>query len=162
MSQTGHDEPRSSRDLATRTDVHDLVVDFYREVVFDELLAPLFDEVAEVDWSMHMPKLVDYWCSILLGTNDRIGPVMAAHRRLHAESPICVEHCDRWYEIWTRALDARWAGPVADHARSHAASIMAGMAKHLFGIQWRAPDSTSALPAEDQTARTSAPGRGPA
>jgi hypothetical protein len=31
-------------DLDTRTAVHDLVVAFYREIVFDDLLAPLFEE----------------------------------------------------------------------------------------------------------------------
>ena len=48
-------------DLTTRANVHDLVVDFYREIVFDELLEPVFDEVAEVDWASHIPRLIDYW-----------------------------------------------------------------------------------------------------
>ena len=47
--------------------VHALVVDFYREVAFDDLLGPMFGEVAEVDWATHIPKLIDYWCRVLLG-----------------------------------------------------------------------------------------------
>lgn len=127
-------------DLASRTDVHDLVVEFYREVVFDDLLEPVFGDVAEVDWAEHIPKLVDYWCSILLGTEDRIGPVMAAHRHLHSLSPVRVEHCDRWFALWVNSVDRNWCGPVADRAKSHAAAIMAGMAKHLFGFEWSVPE----------------------
>ncbi len=48
-----------SADLVSRSDVHDLVVEFYREVVFDEVLEPVFGEVAEVDWAAHIPRLVD-------------------------------------------------------------------------------------------------------
>lgn len=56
-------------DLSTRATIHDLVIRFYREIVFDDLLAPVFDEVAEVDWTIHIPNLIDYWCWIVLGTN---------------------------------------------------------------------------------------------
>ena len=70
-------------DLSTRTDVHDLVVEFYREVVLDEVLEPIFGEVAEVDWAQHIPKLIDYWCQILLGEGSPAGSVTAVHRHLH-------------------------------------------------------------------------------
>jgi hypothetical protein len=36
-------------DLTTRRPVHDLVVAFYRELVNDEMLGPVFEEVAEGD-----------------------------------------------------------------------------------------------------------------
>lgn len=57
------EKARPTRDLDTRPQIHDLVVRFYREIVFDDLLGPVFDEVAEVDWSTHIPKLIDYWLS---------------------------------------------------------------------------------------------------
>ncbi|MBK9559136.1 MAG: hypothetical protein IPO44_06120 [Candidatus Microthrix sp.] len=30
-------------------------------------------------------------------------------------------------------------GPTADHAKGHAATLMAGMAKHIFGYEWTPP-----------------------
>ena len=86
-----------TRDLVSRAEIHDLVVEFYREVVFDDLLAPIFGEVAEVDWSQHIPKLIDYWCRILLREGSYAGSVIAAHRHLHGLEPVRLEHCDRWY-----------------------------------------------------------------
>ena len=63
------DEDGSTRtrraDLSTRAHMHDLVIAFYREIMFDELLEPILGEVAEVDWVEHIPRLIDYWCSIL-------------------------------------------------------------------------------------------------
>ncbi len=52
-------------DLNSRGQVHDLVVGFYRELVMDDLLATIFEEVAEVDWAEHIPRLIDYWCRVL-------------------------------------------------------------------------------------------------
>lgn len=129
----------ATRDLVSRAEIHGLVVEFYREVVFDDLLEPLFGEVAEVDWTHHIPKLVDYWCRILLREGSYAGPVTAAHRHLHSLEPVRVEHCDRWYMLWANSVDARWAGPTADRAKVHAASLMAGMAKHIFECEWAPP-----------------------
>lgn len=126
-------------DLSTPTQINYLVTDFYREVVFDDLLAPIFGEVAEVDWAEHIPRLIDYWCWILLGGEPYGGPVVRAHRHLHGLEPIQPAHCDRWYALWSGCIDRQWAGPHAQHAKDHAASLMAGMAKRVFGFAWQPP-----------------------
>ncbi len=126
-------------DVATPTDVHDLVITFYREIGFDELLEPIFGEVAEVDWAEHIPRLIDYWCWILFGQAGYGGAVTKVHRHLHALRPIEAAHSDRWYALWAASVDARWAGPHADHAKRHAATLMSGLAKHVFGFTWTAP-----------------------
>jgi len=116
--------------------VHDLVVAFYREVVFDDLLGPYFNEVAEVDWAAHIPKLIDYWCWTLFGTAGFVGEVAKAHRLLHSLEPIRPEFCERWYQLWIGCIHARWRGPVAQRAEAHAADLMTAMARRLFGFSW--------------------------
>ena len=128
-------------DLSSPSQIHDLVTTFYREIVFDDLLEPVFSEVAEVDWAEHIPNLIDYWCWILLGLDGYSGAVTRTHRHLHELQPLEARHCDRWYELWERCIDGRWAGPCADHAKRHAAHLMAGMAKHVFGFTWQPPGS---------------------
>ena len=145
-----HSDLEAPGDLATRTHVHDLVTTFYREVVFDELLAPVFSEVAEVDWAEHIPKLIDYWCWILFGTSGYGGAVTKTHRHLHSLEPLLPEHCDRWYQLWTASIEAAWSGPTADRAKSHAASLMTGLAKHVFGFVWTPP--APGLPGRDHEA----------
>lgn len=126
-------------DIATRTEVNDLVLAFYREIMFDELLQPVFEDVAEVDWSDHILRLIDYWCWILFATLGHSGSVTQTHRHLHGLAPIEPEHCDRWYSLWATCVDADYAGPHAEKAKTHAATLMAGLAKHVFGYTWSAP-----------------------
>lgn len=125
-----------TRDLVGRADVHDLVVAFYREVVFDDVLEPVFGDVAEVDWAEHIPKLIDYWCRVLFGQPGERGALLAAHRHVHEIEPLRVEHFDRWYALWVTSIDERWAGPTADTAKRHAARIAGVLARHILDVEW--------------------------
>lgn len=130
-------------DLDSRARIHDLVVDFYREVVFDDLLAPVFSEVAEVDWSLHIPRLIDFWCRVLLGEPGYDGFVLGAHQQVHDIEAFRREHFDRWYGLWVDAVDRGGQGPVAARAKAHAAHMAAVLARRLVGIDWTPAVPTS-------------------
>lgn len=137
---------RATGDLDGRAAIHDLVVHFYREVVFDELLGPVFEEVAEVDWARHIPKLIDYWCRILLGQPGYAGSILDAHRQVHQREPLELEHFDRWYSLWIASVDSRWAGPKAQLAKDHAARIGRTLARRLGDHEWvGSADAVAAL-----------------
>ncbi|MGQ0618049.1 MAG: group III truncated hemoglobin [Acidimicrobiia bacterium] len=138
-------------DLDSRSEIHDLVVGFYREVVFDDLLAPVFGEVAEVDWSIHIPKLIDYWCRVLLGQPGYTGGLLAPHRDVHELEPFRVEHFDRWYTLWAQTIDGAWGGPTAQRAKTHAARIGASLAHRLLGVDWEPPRLPQPLDIERTT-----------
>ena len=125
-------------DLDARSEIHDLVVGFYREIIFDDLLDPIFSEDVEVDWTLHIPKLIDYWCRVLLEEPGYSGTVLGAHRHVHSVSPLRAAHFDRWYELWTRTIDIRWSGPTAVRAKQHAARIGATLARQVVAEEWAA------------------------
>ncbi|MDP9441249.1 MAG: group III truncated hemoglobin [Actinomycetota bacterium] len=129
------------RDLDDRAQVHDAVVAFYREVVFDDVLGPVFDEVAEVDWAVHIPTLVDYWCRVLLGSPGGSRPLLGAHADVHALEPLTAEMFDRWFGLWSATVDERWAGPTADRAKAHAARMAATLARKVSDLEWAPPDT---------------------
>ena len=131
-------------DLESRSDVHDLVVDFYREIVFDDLLAPVFEEVAEVDWAAHIPRLIDYWCRVLFGEPSETGAILGPHQHVHDLAPFRGELFDRWNRLWTEAIDRRWAGPNAERARTHAARISGVLSRRLTGTSWEPPTAGDA------------------
>ncbi|MGH9208776.1 MAG: group III truncated hemoglobin [Acidimicrobiales bacterium] len=126
-------------DVDCRRCIHDLVVAFYRELVFDDLLGPVFEEVAEVDWGRHIPLLIDYWCRVLLGHDGYRGTLLAAHRHIHSLEPLTADHFDRWYGLWVTTIDHRWAGPYADKAKNHAAKIAVTLAHRLSTLEWTPP-----------------------
>jgi hemoglobin len=135
-------------DLRYRTDVHDLVVEFYREIVLDDLLAPIFGEVAEVDWARHIPTLIDYWCRVLFGEASYTGTILGPHQAVNDLAPFSGELFGRWNALWTDAIDRRWAGPVAEQAKSHAARISSVLSRRLTGESWEPPAEASSQPAE--------------
>jgi hemoglobin len=139
----GPGEQGGPRDLDSRSAIHDLVVAFYREIVLDDLLAPVFEEVAETDWAVHIPRLIDYRCRILLGHRVYNGALLEAHREVHEQQAFRGEHFDRWYQLWVASIDARWQGPRAEQAKSHAATTAGLISRRLRGIDHQcrsAPD----------------------
>lgn len=131
-------------DLDRRAHIHDAVVIFYREVVFDDLLGPVFDEVAQTDWATHIPKLIDFWCRMVLGEPGYDGFVLGAHQRVDALEPLRQEHFDRWYSLWVDTIDGRWEGPGADLAKDRARRIMHALARNLAGTDWSPPEAALA------------------
>jgi len=136
---TAEGEDRPVPDLDSVGEIHDLVVRFYREIVFDDILAPVFDEVAEVNWAVHIPRLIRYWCRVLIGTPGYDGYILAAHRHVHGLEPFELEYFDRWYTLFVETVDAGWSGPLADTAKSHAARMAAMLARQLLDAEWHAP-----------------------
>lgn len=128
------------RDLTDRAQIHDLVVAFYRELVFDDLLGPVFDEVAEVDWTLHIPKLIDFWCQVLLGQPGYDGYMLGAHQAVNQLERFRPEHFDRWYSLWVESIDARWVGPIAETAKAHATHMAGVLAPRLINVDWTPPD----------------------
>src|SRR5262245_10615178 len=53
-------------DLNDPTEIAEMVRRFYADVAQDDLLGPMFNEVAQVDWAEHLPKLTAFWCRALL------------------------------------------------------------------------------------------------
>jgi truncated hemoglobin YjbI len=55
-------------DVETAQDVKRVVDAFYAKVNCDELLAPIFNEIAKVDWAAHLPTMYRFWDSLLFGS----------------------------------------------------------------------------------------------
>lgn len=130
----------SLRDLDTRGEIHDLVIDFYREIVFDPELGRVFGEVAEVDWTTHIPRLIDYWARVLLGDPGYDGYILRPHQHVHALEPLQLDYFDRWFGLFEQCVDDRWRGPLADLAKDHAARMARTLAHRILGLDWPAID----------------------
>ncbi len=126
-------------DLDSRNHVHDLVVDFYREIIMDERLGPIFIDVAEVDWEVHIPLLIDYWCRILLDDPAYNGAILDAHRHVHSRLPLELDDFTAWYELWVICVDRAYRGPSASTAKTHAAKIASTLSRLVLHETWNAP-----------------------
>ena len=133
-------------DLDSREHIGRLVRDFYREVSRDDRLGPIFNRVAEVDWTAHLDLMTGYWCRILLRESSYQGHIQAPHEAVHAKHELEAADFTRWYSLWTATIDTTYAGPKADQAKRHAANIATMLARRVAGVTW-SPQTTAEDPA---------------
>ncbi len=111
-----------TRDVSTDNDVGLIVRRFYRAAIPDDLLGPVFVRFG-VDWSRHIPKLVQYWEHVLLGRPGSGVNTIGAHGPVHHVAPFGEAHIARWIELWDDAVDELYAGPVAEQAKARAHQV---------------------------------------
>jgi hemoglobin len=118
---------RGTADLRDE-DLHPLLVAFYDTVERDELLAPYF---APVDMSAHMPRIVDFWSTLVFDTRRYTGNAF----RPHMEMPgLTAAHFARWVATMEATIDARHAGERAERMKALAHRIAYSMQLRL-GIE---------------------------
>jgi hemoglobin len=120
-------------DLDDRAAIEELVVAFYRAVATDDVLGPVF-LAADVEWSAHVPKLVDFWAWQLLGERGYEGNPLRAHEPVHARTPFTPEHYGRWLELFEETLDERFRGSRAEQARNRARRMAHALQRLMDGV----------------------------
>jgi hemoglobin len=123
--------PRPTRDLEGPDDVAELVKRFYRDVGQDDLIGPMFTDVARVDWSEHLPKLTAFWCRFLFSQPGYEGNPFRAHLDIHAQAPFRLAHFHRWLDLFEETIDMGWAGPNAERAKAFANRVAVVHGKQL-------------------------------
>jgi hemoglobin len=118
-------------ELADRGDVMRLVNVFYDRVQADELLGPIFNDIAHVDWAAHLPLMYDFWDSVLFSAGTFHGNPLVVHRALAAMTPLGSREFERWLTLFQDTIDDLFVGPMAEHARQAAAHIAATLQHRL-------------------------------
>jgi hemoglobin len=106
---------------------------FYADVTQDDLLGPMFNDVAHVDWSEHLPKLAAFWCRALLGQPGYSGNPFRAHALVHQQRAFTPAHFERWLTLFHETLELGWIGPVADRAAALADNVARVHSQQLLG-----------------------------
>lgn len=128
--------PAPVPDIQTEADIKLLVDTFYQKVNEDELLHPVFNGFAHVEWSLHLPIMYDFWSSILLGSSRYHGRPFPKHMPL----PIDATHFQRWLELFEATVHELFAGPKAEEANVRALNIAT-----MFEYRLRKRDPLSLL-----------------
>jgi hemoglobin len=122
-----------TRDLDDPDEVRELVRRFYADVAQDDLLGPMFNDVARVDWSEHLAKLTAFWCRALLGIPGYVGNPFRAHRDVHQQEAFTAAHFRRWLEIFEDTVVLGWVGPNAGRALALAHEVARVHGHQLIG-----------------------------
>jgi hemoglobin len=107
------------KDIRTEQDIRTLVDSFYERVNQDELLGPVFNDIAEVEWDRHLPIMYSFWSTMLFRTATYKGMPWPKHAPL----PVRKEHFERWLSLFCQTVDSLFEGPKARETKSFALSI---------------------------------------
>lgn len=122
-------------DLTQRPDIERVVNTFYQKVRHDAQLGLIFDQVAQVDWDKHLPKMYDFWEHVLWGTGSYYGHPMLPHFQLNDKYPLLNEHFTRWKILFFETVDELFEGEQANNMKMRAASIASIMEAKIRTIE---------------------------
>jgi hemoglobin len=120
-----------TRNLDDPQQVAEMVRRFYSDVAQDDLLGPMFNDVARVDWSEHLPKLTDFWCRFLFGLPGYTGNPLRAHQLIHAKRPFTSGLFNRWLYLFHETVDLGWTGTNADRVKAFAVRVARAHGRQL-------------------------------
>ena len=106
-----------------------MVDTFYAKVRSNATLGSIFDDVAKVDWGHHLPKMYDFWSSILLNDHSYSGHPMPKHVALSKNTNMTKYEFLEWLRLFFETVDELFAGERADLAKFRGRTI-AGIMLH--------------------------------
>ena len=125
--------PAPARDLDSPEEIDEMVRRFYADVAQDDLLGPVFNDVAKVDWSEHLAKLASFWCRALLGITGYSGNPFHTHLLIHNKRAFTPAHFERWLSLFHETLELGWTGPNARRAAALADNVARVHSRQLIG-----------------------------
>jgi hemoglobin len=104
------------KDIKTEADVELLVRTFYNRLLEDPLMSPHFEGI---DFEHHFPRMIGFWCFILLDKPYNTGNVFDKHRHL----AINEQHFTQWIQTFSQTVDDLFLGEKAEKAKFNAQLI---------------------------------------
>lgn len=131
-------------DVRDRTDISRLVTEFYRRAFADDLLGPVFVDIARMDLAAHLPIMCDFWETVLLRAGTYRRNAFTVHVGLHQRPELgagglTADMFARWLALWSATVDDLFAGPVADRAKTQAGRIGESIHRRLHSSRDRQP-----------------------
>ncbi|TCS38300.1 hemoglobin [Paucimonas lemoignei] len=114
----------------TPDNIHRMVHGFYDRVRRDDVLGPVFDEALPHGWDVHLPRMVEFWSTVLLGSGTFQGNVFGKHMALHG---IEKEHFVRWLALFHETVTTLYAGAQAEEVLLVAQRIAGSLQLGYFG-----------------------------
>ena len=110
-------------DLKGRPEIEQLVNRFYERIREDEVLGFIFNDIAQVDWTTHLPRMYAFWETVLFRSGGYTGNPLAAHARLTPLTEMGRPQFDRWLSLFRSTVDELFAGEHAEHIKNCAADM---------------------------------------
>lgn len=113
------------RTYLDRQAITELVQNFYGDVRADETVGPIFEAELRDRWDIHLPRMVEFWSTLMIGARSFSGNVYGKHMALDGVTP---EHFQSWLRLWFTRTDLMFTAVPAGELQE----IAIGIARNLF------------------------------
>ena len=111
------------KDIKKRKDLELLVTEFYKKVLADDKIAPVFTGTVKIDWGSHLPIICDFWENLLWGGEKYQANLMQKHLDFNQHIHFTHLHLERRLLHWNTTLTANFAGKNAAQISERAGHI---------------------------------------
>lgn len=101
------------KEIASLTEIKNLVDSFYGKVQKDDLIGPIFNNIIQDNWPEHLEKMYRFWQTVLLQEHTYQGAPFAPH----AKMPLEKKHFERWLTLFFETIDEQFEGEKAEEAK---------------------------------------------
>ncbi len=110
-------------DISNREDLMNLMKAFYTKALVDESIGHFFTQVIQLDMEKHLPRITDFWETVVFDAGKYQGNTLKIHEDLHEKSPFQSAHFTRWIDLFKATVDEHFVGENAEKIKSRAISI---------------------------------------
>ncbi|HEX3803226.1 MAG TPA: group III truncated hemoglobin [Solirubrobacteraceae bacterium] len=136
-------------DIETRADCERLVRAFYGRALSDPIIGWLFTDVAHLDLEAHVPRITNFWETILLDAHSYGGGAFRPHLELNLKAQLKRGHFDRWLHVWHETVDELFEGQRAELAKAHADRVAAAFESRLRSFEREGVEFAPGVPGGD-------------
>ena len=111
------------KDIKKRKDLELLVTEFYKKVLADDKIAPVFTGTVKIDWGSHLPIICDFWENLLWGGEKYQANLIQKHLDFNQHIRFTHLHLERWLLHWNTNLAANFTGKNAAQISERAGHI---------------------------------------
>lgn len=126
--------PDSLHDIEGRADLEMLVDAFYGKVQKDPIIGFIFTDVAGVNWDAHLPKMYDFWETMLFKSGSYRGNPLRPHVNLSTLTEMGPEQFARWKELFFETVDEMFSGENAAFIKNIAEDMAQVMESKITGV----------------------------
>ncbi len=121
---------------------------FYEKVRADPQLGHLFDTVAKADWDSRLPKLYDFWDSVLFRPGTFRGNPIGVHADLMHPTDMGWPLFEQWLELFHTTVKELFAGKRAEHIVRCAEDMAGVIHSRIHGTREPRHDPEPLTPAQ--------------
>lgn len=120
------------RTYLDRQAITELVQNFYGDVRADETVGPIFEAELRDRWDIHLPRMVEFWSTLMIGARSFSGNVYGKHMALDGVTP---EHFQSWLRLWFTRTDSMFTAIPAGDLQEIATGIARNLFRGYFGLE---------------------------